>query len=363
MEKSVAWVRVGVTAGALILLIGAGFRHAFGIFLPPITEDLGWGREVFALGFAVQMLLLGVGSPLAGMISDRFGAARVLAFGAVLQALGLAGVSLAGTPGAFLLSAGVLIGVGAAAVSNVVVIGAVGRMVGPDWLSRSVGFLMAGASLGQIMMLPAAHLLLSAYGWHVAMVVLGGLALLALPLALVIGLGARSSGSQKPRQRVGEALQEARGHSGYLLLAAGFFVCGFHVFFLATHLPAYVQDLGLEPVVGANALMLIGLFNVFGVNTWGYLGDRRPKRLMLGIIYFSRSVVISLFLLAPPSALAVYLFASAMGFLWLGTVPLTSGIVRGIFGPSIFPCSTGWCSSATRWGGSWAPGWRDGCST
>ena len=360
MAKIPGAVWLGLLAGAWILMIGAGLRHSFGIFLPPITAEFGWGREVFSLGFAIQMFLLGFGSPVAGLIADRFGTGRVLITGAIFQALGLYLVASASTPTAFYLTTGVMMGLGASAVSNVVVIGAIGRMVGVQRVSRAVGILMAGASMGQILMLPAAHFLISSLGWSRALVILSGVALsvmLVLPL-LIRGQPARQS-SQRD-QKVLAAIREARGHAGYRWLNLGFFVCGFHVFFLATHLPAYAKDLGLAPVVGANALMLIGIFNMIGVNVWGYLGDRYSKKRMLSLIYLLRALVISGFLLLPAAEISVYLFSAAMGFIWLGTVPLTSGMVRQIFGAQYLSMLYGMVFMSHQVGGflgAWLAGW------
>ena len=360
MAKIPTAVWLALLAGAWILMIGAGLRHAFGLFLPPITAEYGWGREVFSLGFAIQMFLLGFGSPVAGLIADRFGTGRVLIAGALLQALGLYGVAQASTPAEFYLTTGVMMGLGASAVSNVVVIGAIGRMVGEQRVSRAVGVLMAGASMGQILMLPAAHFLIASQGWSRAVVILSGVALSAIVVTPLLIRGQAVRQSPRREQKVLAALGEARGHSGYRLLNLGFFVCGFHVFFLATHLPAYAKDLGLAPVVGANALMLIGIFNMIGANIWGYLGDRFSKKRMLSLIYLLRALIISVFLLLPAADFSVYLFSASIGFIWLGTVPLTSGLVRQIFGSQYLSMLYGMVFMSHQVGGflgAWMAGW------
>lgn len=319
-------------AGAIILMIVGGIRHSFGLYLPLISAEYGWGREIFSLGFAVQMFLLGFLGPFWGAVADRFGSGRVLVAGALLHTAGLLLMAWSSSPAGFVFSTGVMVGFGASATSSVIMIGAVGRAVEEKWLSRSVGVLMAGSSLGQILMLPAGYFLINTLGWSRALVVMAGLVLIVLPLASLLVLAGKGHKAKAAPQKVSHALRDAGRHSGYLWLNAGFFVCGFHVFFLAVHLPAYALDLKLEPVVGANALMLIGLFNMLGSNAWGYLGDRYSKKRLLGLIYLLRSVVIAIFLLAPTSSLAVYIFSSVIGFLWLGTVPLTSGLVGRIFG-------------------------------
>ena len=353
------WILSGVLAGALVMTLVSGIRHAFGIFLPPISADMGWGREVFSLGFAVQMFLLGAMGPFFGLVADRFGPGRVLLAGGVLHALGLYGITLSATPAGFVLSAGVVTGLGAAGISNVIMIGAVGRMVSEAWQGRAVGILMAGGSLGQIMMLPVAHQMITRLGWHGSLVVLASLMVAGLPLILLVVWGGRNAKVMPPKQTYMAAVHEARGHRGYLLLSAGFFVCGFHVFFLAVHLPAYAQDLGLNARVGANALMIIGLFNMIGSNTWGYLGDQYRKKHMLGLIYLLRSLAIIAFLLVPPSEVAVYLFSAVMGFLWLGTVPLTSGLVGVFFGREYLSMLYGFVFLSHQVGGflgSWMAG-------
>ena len=359
-QKLPATVWLGILAAATIVMVVMGIRQSYGIFLPPITAQFGWGREVFALGFAIQMVLMGFGSPVAGLIADRYGAGRVLIAGSLLQAAGLYGVAQASTPAGFLRTAGVRIGFGTSAVSNVVVIGALGRMVGQKRLGSAVGFVMGGGSLGQILMLPAAHLLITTRGWSPAMVMLAFVALLVVPLSLVLVRGQPPRAQPLRQQKAGPALREAGGHSGYLLLTAGFFVCGFHVAFLSVHLPAFAMDQGLDAVVGANALMLIGLFNMIGTNTWGYLGDRFAKKRMLSLIYLSRSVLITGFMLMPVSEVTVYVFSSAMGFIWLGTVPLTSGLVRQIFGAQYLSMLYGVVYMSHQVGGflgAWLAGW------
>ena len=347
-------------AGALILMIISGLRHSSGLFLAPITGEYGWGREVFSLGIALQMFLLGLLGPFVGAVADRFGSGRVLAGGALLYAIGLTLMSSATSPAGFVLSTGVIIGLGASSVSNVIVIGAVIRAIGERWRSRAVGVLMVGASLGQVLLLPMIHALISGLGWNRALLAMAVIVLIVWPLALALRKKKGQLPPESMPRKVSLALREAGRHPGYLFLAGSFSVCGFHMFFLSAHLPAYALDKGLDPVTGANALMFLGLFNMLGSTTWGYVGDHLSKKRVLGAMYLLRSLAITLFLLTPVSAFSVYGFASAMGFLWFGTIPLTAGLVGKIFGLRNLSMLYGIVFMTHQGGGflgAWMAGW------
>ena len=319
-----------VGVGCLIALISFGTRSGFGLFLTPMSTEFGWGREVFALAIAIQNLLWGLGQPFAGAIADRYGAGRVLAGGGLLYAAGLVLMSGASSPLELNLTAGLLIGIGLSGASFSIVLAAFGRMVDEKNRSWAFGLGTAAGSLGQFLMVPLGQAFLSAYGWQIALVLLGGCALLVVPLSTVLaGAPARIAGRQ---QSFGEALREAGGHSGFVLLTSGFFVCGFHVAFIQVHLPPYLVDLGLSPALGAWAIATVGLFNVVGAYASGVLGGRYSKKYLLSAIYLARAVVIAVFVLLPPSPTSVLVFSAAMGLLWLSTVPLTSGLVAQIFG-------------------------------
>ena len=317
--------------GALIVTLSMGIRHGFGLWLQPVTMDRSWTRETFAFAIAVQNLAWGLAGPLAGMVADRYGAFRVLVAGSLLYALGLVGMALATSGLAFTGSAGLLIGMAQSGVTNAVVYGVIGRNVAADKRSWAMGVTAAAGSFGQFLMVPVESWLISAWGWQNALFALGCLALAIVPLA--IGLRepkqAASTGFQ---QSVGAALREAFGHRSFQWLTAGYFVCGFQVVFIGVHMPSYLKDHGLAPEVATVALALIGLFNVFGTYAAGSLGQRLPKRYILSAIYLLRSVVIGLFLWAPLTPGSVYLFAAAMGLLWLSTVPPTNALVAQIFG-------------------------------
>ena len=323
---------VVIVAGCLIALLSFGLRTSFGLFFEPLSLARGWDREIFALAMGIQNLLWGIGQPIAGAIADRYGAARVLAVGGVIYAVGTALMSVSSSPGLFYLSAGVLVGIGLSAASFTIVIGAFARLVAEDRRSWAMGLATAVASLGQFVFAPLGQAFISAYGWAMALV------LLAFAVAIVPALATALSGPGAARSSEDEdltlrqAVQQAFGHGSYVLLAAGFFVCGFHIAFITTHLPPHLSDIGIGAGLAAWALGLIGLFNIVGAYTAGVLGARMSRRRLLSGIYLARAAAIAAFVLVPPSTLTVLLFAATMGLLWLSTVPLTSGLIALMFG-------------------------------
>jgi MFS family permease len=322
---------VVLVCSGLVLVLSMGIRHGFGLFLQPMSGDMGWGRETFALAMAVQNLLWGATQPFAGMLADRYGTAKVVVAGALLYVLGLVTMAHAGTPLTLVLTAGVLVGVGLSGLTFSVIAGVLGRKFPPEKRSMALGISAASGSFGQFALLPLTQWLLTHLGWYGALLALGSLGLLMLPLASAL-VERRETSAHAFAQSAGEAMREALGHRGYVLLTVGFFVCGFQVVFVGVHLPAYLADRGMAPHVAVTALALIGLFNIVGTYTTGWLGSRVPKRYILSFIYFGRAVVISLFVFLPLSALSVYAFAIALGLLWLSTVPPTNGIVAQVFG-------------------------------
>ena len=319
-----------LVCGSVIVTLAMGIRHGLGLFLQPMSFDLGWNREVFSFAIALQNLLWGAAQPLAGGLADRYGAPRVIIGGTLLYAAGLALMTISAVPLAFSLSAGVLIGISLSGVTYSVIYGVVGRSFPEHKRSQAMGYIAAAGSFGQFMMVPIEQWLIGGVGWASALLVLSVIALIMAPMALGLREPAREhvAGSQTIR----EALAEAFHNGSFWLLTAGYFVCGFQVVFIAIHLPAYLKDHGLGPNVAVTALALIGLFNIFGTWSAGWLGARVPKKHLLTGIYATRSIVITLFLLAPLSPMSVYIFASAMGILWLSTIPLTNGIVGVVFG-------------------------------
>jgi len=327
-------VIVVILAGGLIVSLSMGIRQTFGLFLAPVTADLGIGREAFGFSLAIQQLMWGLFQPLTGMVADRFGTARVLILGALVYALGLLVMSRAGTPFALDLGAGLLIGFAMSATGFAVVLGAVGRLVPAEKRSLAFGVTSAGGSFGQFFMAPVGGGLIAAHGWDGALVGMALIALLMVPLgALLAGRAGDGPAHGVPVQTLPEALAEARRHSGYIYLTLGFFVCGFQVAFIAVHLPAYLTDAGLPAGTAALALGLIGFFNIIGTLICGALGGRYSKKVLLSGLYVLRALVIAAFLASPKTEVTVLVFASAIGVLWLGTVPLTSGLVAQIFGP------------------------------
>ncbi len=329
-----AWrlpIGVIVFCGCLIGIVSFGARAGFGLFLQPISAELHWGREVFALSIAIQNLVWGAAQPFAGMLADKYGSARVLVVGAAIYAGGVALMSYSSEPWQMHMTAGVLVGLGTAFASFMIVMATIARKVTPKWRTLVMGIATASGSIGQFTMVPLGQAFLKAYGWHTALLLLAAIVLLVIPLsATVTGKGAPAPGMRD--QTVREAFGEAFSLRSYNLLVAGFFVCGFHVAFILVHLPAYIADKGLPPETAARALAFVGLFNIVGSIGAGFIGARYSKRLSLAAIYILRSMAITAFVLLPTTELTVYAFAAAMGLLWLSTVPFTSGLVAQFFG-------------------------------
>ncbi|VXC85254.1 Permeases of the major facilitator superfamily [Pseudomonas sp. 9AZ] len=325
--RTSGWLMLGAS---LVLALSLGIRHGFGLFLPPMSAEFGWGREVFAFAIALQNLIWGLTQPFTGALADRFGAKRTVIVGGILYAIGLGCMGLADSPLSLSLSAGLLIGIGLSGTSFSVILGAVGRAVPMEKRSMAMGIAAAAGSFGQFVMLPGTLGLLSWLGWSVALMALG------LMVALIIPLAAMLKDTPLPltgqEQTLGEALREACSHSGFWLLALGFFVCGFQVVFIGVHLPAYLVDQHLPALVGTTVLALVGLFNIFGTYIAGWLGGRMSKPRLLSALYLARAVVIVAFIVTPLTVWSAYAFGVAMGLLWLSTVPLTNGTVATMFG-------------------------------
>jgi MFS family permease len=321
---------VMLAAGAVLLAISLGIRHAFGLFLAPMSRDNGWSREVFSFAMALQNLVWGAAQPFAGRLADRLGAGRAILGGSVLYVAGL-GLMAVSRTGPVLDLAGLLVGLGLSGTTFPVVFGAIARSTPPAHRTRAMGIAMAVGSLGQFVMLPGTLTAIQAIGWVSTLVALAALGAVMAPLSAALFEPAPAA-SGAAAMRLRDVLAEALGHRGFWLLSAGFFVCGFHVVFIATHLPAYLTDKGLEPMTGAAVLALIGLFNIGGSFLAGALGDRMRKPGLLVAIYGLRAMVIAAFVLAPLSQWSAYAFGAAMGLLWLSTVPLTNGTVAAVFG-------------------------------
>jgi len=327
-----------IVSGAFVISMTMGLRSSFGLFMGPMTQDLGMDRETFGFAMAMQNLLWGAFQPFCGMVADRYGSGKVLAVGAVAYAIGLYVMSGAQTVLGFNIGAGWLIGFGLSATSFSVVLGALGRLVPAEKQSVAFGIATAGGSVGQFVMAPIGQGLIEAQGWGPALETLAWLALTMALASFILQSKAgdeRKSGvdtSTSTAQTLREALREALSNKGYLYLTLGFFVCGFQVSFITIHMPSYISDLGMTASVGATSLALIGLFNIIGTYACGVLGGKHSKKYLLSGLYFLRSIVVLVFIVMPKSEMSIYLFAATMGLLWLGTVPLTSGLVAQIFG-------------------------------
>jgi MFS family permease len=323
-----------VIAGCLIAVVTFGVRSSFGLFTDPLSSLRGWDRETFALAIAIQNLLWGLGQPVAGAVADRFGAGRVLAIGGVVYGCGVALMAESTSGTALALTGGALVGLGLSGASFTIVIAAFARLVAEPRRSWAMGLATASGSLGQFLFAPLGHAFIAGYGVAAALLLLSCCVALVPLLALALAGHGEAGGSDDrgPEVPAREALREAVRHPSYLMLTAGFFVCGFHIAFVTTHLPPYLTDIGMSAGLAAWAIALVGLFNIVGSYTSGVLGGTHSRRLLLSGIYFSRGIAFILFVLAPPSTAVVLVFSAVIGLLWLSTVPLTSGLVALMFG-------------------------------
>jgi MFS family permease len=312
------------------MFLSLGVRHTFGVFLQPVTQAHSWGREVFALAIALQNLVWGLMQPWVGRYADKHGATPVVLAGGLLLAFGVGGMALTTHPAAFVLFAGVFVGLGLSGTTFPVVYGAVSRVVPANQRDMAYAMAMALGSFGQFAFLPVSVGLLDRVGWIASLLLFAAALLMIVPLSRAllpckpVAGGVQTSAMQ--------ALRQAFSVRDYHWLSVGYFVCGFHVVFIGVHLPAYLLDQGLPAQVGSTALAFIGLFNIAGSLMAGKLAGRFSRSHLLAGIYFSRSVAVLLFTQLPLSEFSVYVFAAAMGFLWLSTVPLTNGTVAAQFG-------------------------------
>ena len=332
VAKSAPSLKTVLMASGVVLTLAMGVRHGFGFWMQPISQANGWTRETYSLALAMQNLMWGIFGPFVGMAADRYGTMRVVLVGALSYMLGLVWMALMTDPTLFVFGSGVFIGLGLACTTFGAVSGIIGRVAPLAKRSWAFGISGAASSFGQFLMMPVEQQLISAIGWQNAFYLLAALVILAM-VPMSFFLREPEVVHDGAHQSVAEAMREALGNRSFLCLVAGYFVCGFQLVFIGVHMPAYLKDKGMDnPNVAVFALGLIGLFNIFGSYTAGRLGGKVPKRYLLSGIYFLRAVFIGLFLLMPLTAGSVYLFAAAMGFIWLSTVPLTNGVVAGIFG-------------------------------
>ena len=323
-----------IIAASALLAINFGFRSSLGLFLKPVSESFGYGREIFAFSLALQNLFWGLFQPLAGAIADKYGTAKVIILGSILYALGL---YITATADGFIdlhLGAGILIGMGIAGTGLGVVLPAMARMVRPEKRAFALGIGTAAGSAGQFLLIPVAREFLVTYGWQMALVIMaiGSLSMILFTPVFKDDKKTDTGTDNESKQNLREALREAFKHFHYWLLIAGFFVCGFQLAFITVHMPSYLADKGFDSSVAAASLSIIGLCNIAGSLTAGHLSGIYSKKWILAFIYGARSIVIVLFLVFPISLFSVYAFSFATGFLWLATVPPTSGLVAQMFG-------------------------------
>ena len=350
-----------LVCGAIIVSMSMGIRHGFGLWMQPMTQEMGWGREDFATAIGIQNISWGLIGIFLGMLADRFGAFRVMVFSSLLYALGLWGMAQAASPAWLALTLGVMVGAAQAGTTFAIVFGIIGRNIPAEKRSWAMGVVSAAGSFGQFLLVPTSSYMIEHIGWHQALLVLAAGMLMVLPLTLGLREPAFAGGQAPKRQQsILQAVREAFGYRSFQLLMAGYFVCGFQVVFIGVHMPSYLKDQGLDPQVAGTALALIGLFNILGTYAAGVLGQHFPKNLLLSFNYTMRGVFISLFIFLPLSPVSVYLFAAAMGLLWLSTVPVTSAIVAQMFGVAHFSMLSGFVFMSHQLGsymGVWLGGW------
>jgi MFS family permease len=350
---------VALICGSIILLVSLGIRHAFGLFLQPVTMDQGWGRETFAFAIALQNLVWGFSQPFTGMLSDRFGARPVVASGALLYGLGLWVMSQVAGELVFIFGAGVLIGLGLSGTTFPVIFGAISRLVAPQQRSFAMGITMSVGSFGQFAMLPISLGLITGLEWQSALIVLSILAILMFPLAFGIRSASPSTFFAEEDVSFTQALRDAFGLRDFWLLSLGFFACGFQVVFIAVHLPAFLMDKGVGDGVAMTVLALIGLVNIAGTYYAGLWGGRHSKPMLLTWIYLGRAAVISAFVLLPITSTTAYIFGALMGLFWLSTIPLTNGVVASVWGTKHMSMLGGIVFFGHQLG-SFAGGWMGG---
>ncbi len=364
MQKRIDPIWWIVLAAGTILAINMGIRQTFGLFLKPVTLDLGMSRQAFAFSIALLNLVWGLGSPFTGALSDKFGARWVLLGGAGFYVAGLIVMAMGGSQSAFSLS-GVLIGLGVAGSGFTAVLGVVGRAAPPEKRALAISLTSMGSAIGQFAALPYTHVLISETGWVTSLLVLAGTAAVMAPLGFALGSGPDGGGRPAAaapiaEQRMGAALGEAFKHPSFILLTAGFYVCGFQLAAVGVHLPAFLTDQGFDASLGVIALTVIGLTNIAGTYVWGRAGDFMPKRVALTLIYLGRGLVFLGLLYFPLTETSVIAYAAILGFLWLGTIPLTSGLIVTFFGPRWLSMLYGIVFVSHQVGGfmgAWLGGW------
>ncbi|OTG83372.1 MFS transporter [Acinetobacter sp. ANC 5054] len=359
-SKPLIYMLIG---SAIILALSLGVRHAFGLYLVPMSTEFGWGHNVFSLAIAMQNLIWGAVQPITGAFADKYGSKVVVAVGGALYTLGLLLMAVSSTGMLLNLSAGLILGLALSATSFPVLLSAVGRAAHPEKRSLAMGIASAAGSFGQFIMLPSTLLLLQKFGWSSALVVSAIIIALIIPLAWMLKapmyVAANAPASTQPALGLKDILKLAWEHKPFWFLSLGFFVCGFQVVFIGIHLPGYLIDHGFNATTGTIFLALVGLFNIVGTYTAGWLGGKYSKPKLLMGLYGLRSIAIIAFLALPLSTWTIYTFGVIMGLLWLSTVPLTNGIVANMFGVKYLTMLSG-IVFFTHQVGSFFGGWLGG---
>ena len=360
-SKPLIYMLIG---SALILALSLGVRHAFGLYLVPMSHEFGWGHNVFSLAIAMQNLIWGAVQPITGAFADKYGSKIVVAVGGALYSIGLLLMAFSSTGLMLNLSVGLILGLALSATSFPVLLSAVGRAAHPEKRSLAMGIASAAGSFGQFIMLPSTLLLLQNIGWSAALIVSAILIALIIPLAWMLKAPMyvapnTSSLVDKPALSFKQILVIAKNHTPFWFLALGFLVCGFQVVFIGIHLPGYLIDHGFNATTGTIFLALVGLFNIVGTYSAGWLGGKYSKpRLLMGL-YGLRGIAIIGFLALPLTTWTIYAFGVIMGLLWLSTVPLTNGIVANMFGVKYLSMLSG-IVFFTHQVGSFFGGWLGG---
>lgn len=335
MSRPVKLISFAILLACILLVLNFGLRASMGFFMAPISQQFGYGREVFAFALALQNLWWGLSQPVAGAFADRFGTQKTIWVGSVLYALGLYITATAESVWGLNFGAGLLMGMGISATGFGVVLPAMARMVAPEKRSFALGLGTAAGSAGQLLIVPVAQEFIAAYGWSQALIIM---AVGALMMVVLSGPFRKTDDSTTKKatvessQTMKQALGEASAHSHYWLLVAGFFVCGFQLAFITVHMPPFLSDQGFAPEVAVASLSLIGLFNIIGSLVSGSWSGKYSKKKILTVIYALRAVAIAAFMYFPMTTYSVYAFSIVTGLLWLATVPPTSGIVAQMFG-------------------------------
>lgn len=358
-SKPLIYMLIG---SAIILALSLGVRHAFGLYLVPMSDEFGWGHNVFSLAIAMQNLIWGVVQPITGALADKYGSKIVVAAGGALYTIGLLLMAVSSTGLLLNLSAGLILGLALSATSFPILLSAVGRAAHPEKRSLAMGIASAAGSFGQFIMLPSTLLLLQKFGWSSALVVSAILIALIIPLAWMLKAPmyvSPTSSTNEASLSFKQILKLAWEHKPFWFLALGFLVCGFQVVFIGIHLPGYLIDHGFNAKTGTIFLALVGLFNIVGTYTAGWLGGKYSKPKLLMGLYGLRGIAIIAFLLLPLSTWTIYAFGIIMGLLWLSTVPLTNGIVANMFGVKYLSMLSG-IVFFTHQVGSFFGGWLGG---